>query len=54
MRIRLDVPKMFTSRADAQVQQAAVDAISDQQALITQFVAEHADSRIVLPEFFSK
>lgn len=54
MNIRLDVPKLFTSRADTEVQQAAVDAITDQQASIKQFVAEHSDERIILPEFLSK
>lgn len=54
MQVRLRVPKLFTGRADAEVKQAAVDTISEQQASIKQFVAEHADARLILPELFSK
>tara|TARA_R110002049_G_scaffold285698_1_gene466758 strand:+ start:172296 stop:173033 length:738 start_codon:yes stop_codon:yes gene_type:complete len=54
LEVRLNVPKLFTSRADAEVQQAAIDAITDQEESITQFVAEHADARIILPEFLDK
>ena len=54
MQIRLSVPKLFTGRADAQVHQAAVDAITEQQASIQQFVALHSDEKLILPEFLSK
>lgn len=54
MQVRVKVPKLFTGRADAQVQQAAVDAIHGQQQAMTQFIAEHADERLILPELGDK
>ncbi|QDV45075.1 hypothetical protein Enr13x_49480 [Stieleria neptunia] len=46
MKVRVDVPKLFTSRADARVQQAAEDAINEQARSIEMFIAEHADGCI--------
>lgn len=50
MDVRVQVPKMFTSRADSKVQQAAVDAVAEQAESIKAFIAEHADKRLILPE----
>jgi hypothetical protein len=48
--VRLTVPKAFTGRADREVQQSAVDAVSEQASSLQRFVAEHAGERFVLPE----
>ena len=48
--VRVNVPKLFVSRADARVQQAAVDAISGQERAMKQFINEHVDERLILPE----
>ncbi len=48
--VRVEVPKLFVSRADDRVQQAADDAISGQQEAMKQFIIQHADERLILPE----
>ena len=50
LKVRVDVPKIFVDRADAEVQQSADDAIAEQQKSIEAFIAEHADKRLILPE----
>ena len=50
MDVRVQVPKMFTSRADAEVQRAAEDAAAEQEKSIRTFIAEHADKQLILPE----
>ncbi|WDQ17278.1 hypothetical protein [Rhodopirellula sp. P2] len=48
--VRVTVPKAFTGRADREVQQSAVDAVSEQATGLQRFVAEHAAERFILPE----
>ncbi|MGB7343553.1 MAG: hypothetical protein WBD20_05040 [Pirellulaceae bacterium] len=50
MAIQINVPKMFTGRADAGVSNAAQAALAEQQAAITAFIIEHADEKLVLPQ----
>jgi hypothetical protein len=50
MNVRVKVPKLFVSRADERVQQAADEAIAGQAQAMQQFVAQHADKRLILPE----
>nr|WP_236649879.1 hypothetical protein [Rhodopirellula sp. SM50] len=50
MKVRVDVPKLFTNRADTRVQEAAEDAINEQARSIEMFIAEHADKRLILPD----
>ncbi len=50
LKVLVKVPKFFKHRADAGVQQAADDAITDQSAAIEEFIAKHADERIILPD----
>jgi hypothetical protein len=50
MQVRVEVPKLFASRADDRVQHAADEAIAGQAEAMKQFVAEHADKRLILPE----
>ncbi len=49
MKIEVSVPKMFTSRADAGVNESAARSLAEQQKAITQFVIENSDKRIILP-----
>ncbi|MBB3209240.1 hypothetical protein FHS27_005078 [Rhodopirellula rubra] len=44
------VPKMFTERADDEVQRSAKNAVEEQEKSLKAFVAEHADQRLILPE----
>ncbi|KLU07352.1 putative transmembrane region and signal peptide protein [Rhodopirellula islandica] len=48
--VRVTVPKAFTGRADREVQQSAVEAVSEQATSLQRFVAEHAGERFILPE----
>jgi len=48
--VRVKLPKMFTSRADTQVQRSALDAVTEQERSITAFIAQYADERLILPE----
>ena len=50
MGVRVKVPKLFLSRADARVQNAADDAITGQAVAIKQFIVENADERVILPD----
>lgn len=50
MSVRVRVPILFVSQADARVQQAADDAIAGQSAAIQQFIGENADQRLILPD----
>ncbi len=48
--VQLHVPRLFTSRADRQVQQAADKAIEEQHQAIRDFIAEHVNERIIMPD----
>ncbi len=48
--VRVNVPKLFLSRAESRVQEAADEATGEQERAITQFVAKYANQAIVLPE----
>jgi len=48
--VHVKLPKMFTSRADTQVQRSAIDAVTEQARSIKAFIAEHADERMIVPE----
>lgn len=50
MGVRVKVPKLFVSRADARVQNAADDAITGQAIAMKQFIVENADQRVILPD----
>lgn len=50
MNVRVRVPIFFTYRADQRVQKAADSAIGEQGAALEQFIVQHADERIVLPD----
>lgn len=50
MTVNVEVPKLFVSRADAEVQQAASKAVTDQQTAITKLIVDHADESLILPE----
>ena len=53
MDVRVRVPRLFTGRADSEVQNAADDAIDDQAESIAKFIGKHADKRVILPELAS-
>lgn len=50
MQVRVSVPKMFISKADARVEEAANKTITDQAESIQRFIAEHSDKRLILPD----
>lgn len=50
MSIDVSVPRIFTSRADQRVADAAREATSGLQSAIESFVARHADELIILPD----
>ena len=54
MNVLVRIPRQFTKRADKEVQEAAEQAVADQRVSMEQFVAEHADAKLILPEFLSK
>jgi hypothetical protein len=52
--VRVDVPWLFLSVAERRVQQAADDALAEQEQAIRDFVSRYADQAIILPEFGSE
>lgn len=52
MTIEIQVPRAFTGTADHRIAAAAEKALADQQSGITQFVIDHADESLIMPEFF--
>lgn len=54
MTIEIDVPRLFTGVADQRIQEASEKALADQQDAITQFVIDHADESIILPDFLNR
>ncbi|QDT05307.1 hypothetical protein K227x_37070 [Rubripirellula lacrimiformis] len=50
MQIEVQVPKLFTSRADAGVAEATEKAITGQQQAITEFIISNAGKNLILPE----
>lgn len=50
LQVHIRLPKLFSSRADAGVQQAADSAISEQAAAISAFVEQYAGDLLILPE----
>ena len=50
MQVHIRLPKLFTRRADAAVQQAADNAIFEQAAAITAFVERYAGDLMIMPE----
>ncbi len=51
MTVRVRIPRFFVGRSDQRVQQEAEKAISEQAAALEDFIAEHAQQPLVLPEF---
>ncbi|QEF98025.1 hypothetical protein Mal15_20720 [Stieleria maiorica] len=52
MKIQVDVAKLFVSVADTRVNASAESAVNQQKAALTEFVLQHADQAIVLPDLF--
>lgn len=50
IRVEMEVPRLFTSRVDKEVQTAANSAANEQATAIQEFIASHADEIFVLPE----
>jgi hypothetical protein len=53
MSIEIQVPRFATSIADRRIQKAAENGLVDQQGGITQFVIDHADESLILPDLKS-
>lgn len=49
--VRVDVPRLFLTRAESRVQAAADETTRDQELAITAFIDRYKDQIVVLPEF---
>lgn len=50
MAVRVQVPRLFMSRANTKVQQATDDAIAVQTSSIKSFITKYSDERLIVPE----
>lgn len=54
LKVRVEIPSVFTSRADSEVRKSAEDAVKQQAESIRRFIAEHADKRMIFPDLGGK
>lgn len=50
MKVQLDIPRLFVSRARDQVQQAASDGLRQQEAALKKLVEQYGDQKLLIPD----